>query len=99
MIYVLVIVLFISSCNKFAEDKLRNSSYKGVIISLYKEEKNHNVGMFSVKENEFCFEVDAFIFHEAFEYAESGDSIIKKKGEMSILIKKSSSNSRLFYYR
>jgi hypothetical protein len=85
-------IIFSHSCNGLAENELKGISYRGIVSSKYKEEKNHNVNMFKVDSGKLSFKVDAFIFHGAFEYAQIGDSLIKNKGEMEITIKKKKSN-------
>ncbi|GAB6121783.1 hypothetical protein JCM30204_29320 [Dysgonomonas termitidis] len=62
---------------------------EGVIISIYQDRKNHEVYTFTIKSNSWydgTFIAD--FYPKSWLYASIGDSIIKKKNEDFITIKK-----------
>lgn len=98
-IIIIFVSLLITSCNKLSESQLKDDCYNGIIVNKFRNEYNHNTTTFQIRTDELEFNEGAFLFPGAWDYADIGDSIIKKRGEMLIIIKKSDENYKSFIYR
>jgi hypothetical protein len=96
LIYFIFFVFY--SCN-YSNNNFFNKSYKGVVKKKYEELMNHNMWVFEVESENFKFKEGAEHFPKSWEYAEIGDSIIKKKGCPYITIKKHNGDSANFFYK
>lgn len=101
-LFVIAILLIKISCiNKKSNfEKMLDIEYKGQILKIYNDERNHNIYKYVIKKNDGQIIEDVGDHYSgSWEYASVGDSIIKKKGESFIMIKKNDGSSEAFETR
>lgn len=83
--------------NKDSIKEIEDCHYSGIILEKFLDEKNHGVSSFSIRtDKKYITEIaDYFIY--SWDYAQAGDSIFKRKGELSITIKRKNGNNRVFF--
>lgn len=99
--YILTIsILIISfiSCNNNKNVILRVETC-GVIVNIYQDKRNHEAFTFDVANNEGTQNFIAGFYPSSWKYASIGDSIIKRKGETFITIKKNEGEFKTFETR
>ena len=98
LLMVLVIGAIATSCN-YSDYNIRNRNFRGVIIKKYQDASNRYMWAFDVDSNSKTFQVGAVHYPKCWNYAEIGDSIIKKKDSIYIKICKPNGESRIFTYK
>lgn len=97
-IIAIFIVIFISGClNQIAKKAEKEDEYKGIITDIYRDINNHNMNTFSVNTFFGKTDITADLYSDSRQYASIGDSIIKLKDELYIIIKKKSGDQKRFY--
>jgi hypothetical protein len=105
--FILVIaILFLYSCHSnYNRSVCKNENYRGVITKKYEMLMNHNMWTFdihgdnySINEVNYSFKTNVGVFPRCWDYAEVGDSVIKKKDSLYLRIKKPNGNNQIFYY-
>lgn len=99
VIFITISLLLNSCINEIAKKAEKESEYKGVISQVYKDIQNREAFTFSVKTKNEEIKIMASLFPYSWEYASIGDSIIKPKNELRIIIKKKDGSEKSFYYR
>lgn len=96
--------MFLCGCICFGchknKEVILNMEVEGVIISIYQDRKKHEFYIFTIKSNSWydgTFIAD--FYPKSWLYASIGDSIIKKKSEDFITIKKRNGSSMTFKTR
>jgi hypothetical protein len=95
----LFILILLESCanvNSFRES-YEKDHYRGIIIKVYRDPDNHEMGTFTVKTDSSKFEEIADLYSQSWDYANAGDSIIKPVDTLMIIIKKNDSTFKEFY--
>lgn len=92
-----------SCLNNSLKEDIKASSYNGIITDKYEDRENHSISIFVIKKNggEYIEEA-ADLFYGSWQYANVGDSIIKEKGKMYIIIKRKRANDKttaIFNYK
>lgn len=87
-------LFFLSSC--LIINNVKNDAYKGIITRTFNDVENHYVFSFTIRTNNETFVIISENFPRSWEFASVGDSIIKNKGETSIIIKKSNGEIGIF---
>ena len=95
----IILMLFLSCINEMARNKIKQDEYKGIIVDKYKESINHDARTFMILIDNNNYETSAEFWPYAWEYASVGDSIIKPKDELKIIIKKKDGSSDVFFYQ
>ena len=97
---ILIIVIFtLTSCQyDGAREIIKSSEYKGVIIHTYREKFNHNAAVFVIKMHDSSLEMNPDSWPNLWEYAKIGDSIIKQKDTLLIIVIKNDSTKEEFFY-
>jgi hypothetical protein len=98
IVLIIVTLLYFIACGK-NRDILIGDESQGVILKIYRERRNHNVYQFWIIENDKERFFVADFYPESWLYASIGDSIIKRKGEDFITIKKRDGSSMTFETR
>ena len=80
------------------KENTKARSYKGIITDIYKEKKWHYMYAFKINVNNDTVKKPAEFWPRSWEYTEIGDSIIKPKDTLMIIIKKNDSISKEFFY-
>lgn len=94
------LLLICISCNGTREDIYtynKSLEYRAIIMDIYRDRKNHDLYRFKISTSNN--DIYAAYYINAWEYATLGDSIIKKKGDSFITIKKKDGTSKIFETR
>lgn len=97
-IYSLLVLITNISCTNNREIILKEDCL-GTIRSIYRDQNNHNVHVFNIESNGIERILISDFFPQSWEYAAIGDSIIKKKEDSFIIIKKKNGSSKIFETR
>lgn len=100
MKYIIIfsIIIFSSCLNQMAKKAEKADEYRGVITDIYRDINNHNMNTFSVNTFSGKTNITADLYSDSAKYASIGDSIIKPKNELYIIIKKKKGGEERFYY-
>lgn len=96
--YIFIIAILTSCINRNYEQKLKEDSYEGIIQEKYNDIKNHNALTYKIDMETIKIDRIVEFYPKISSYADIGDSIIKRKGELKITIKKKSGKEASFYY-
>jgi hypothetical protein len=99
LILFICIVLFLKQCGKSDEKK---NDYRGILINIFKDHTNRDENTYKIQTLEGYTNLTVRSYPESVDYIEIGDSIIKKKGKLSIIIKKKKyeyNRMAIFYYK
>jgi len=89
----------INSCDIVKEKNIeiiKSIEYKGIIVKEYRRPYNHNTLHYTIKKGNDTTTCDVDGWLEIEKYAKIGDSIIKKRGELKITLKKNDSTLKVF---
>jgi len=98
----IILVLFIFfGCIRYDGSKvhIKGNEIKGIIVNVFQEKKNHNMYTFKIKVNKDTIERCAEFWPRSWEYSKVGDSIIKPKDTLMLIIKKPTGKFKKFYYK
>lgn len=94
----IALIFFIAGCRyDGARESIKSTEFEGVITNTFKE-FSHNANVFRINAQNTSFEFSPDLWPDIWKYAEIGDSIIKPKDTLMIIIKKNDSISREFFY-
>lgn len=100
MKYIIIFIIIFSSClNQMAKKAEKADEYRGIITNIYRDINNHNMNTFSVNTFSGKTNITADLYSDSAKFASIGDSIIKPKNELYIIIKKKSGDQQKFQYR
>lgn len=101
MKYIIIfsIIIFSSCLNQMAKKAEKADEYRGIITNIYRDINNHNMNTFSVNTFSGKTNITADLYSDSAKFASIGDSIIKPKNELYIIIKKKSGDQQKFQYR
>ncbi len=71
--------------------------YRAIILDIYLDKKNHDLYRFKISTSND--DIYAAYYIKSWDYATIGDSIIKKRGDSFITIKKKDGTSQIFETR
>lgn len=86
--YILISVLL----EKCAENNQKDIEYRGVLTEIFLDAENRNQYTYKIQTNNNIINQAVTSYSKSFDYIEIGDSIIKEKGGLEIIIKKKNSN-------
>jgi hypothetical protein len=100
IVLIFVLILYFCSCvNGPVKQRTKELEFRGKISKIYNDTKNHYMYTFNIlTEGGEISEVAEF-WPNSWEYASVGDSIIKPKDELKIIIKKPDGSWDVFFYR
>lgn len=101
LIIISLILLSFFSCenSKKPYDKILDENYEGLITNIYRDRNSHDVFRYDILYKDKYIEVVGDLYSKSWTYASVGDSIIKKKGESFITIKKGDGSFKTFETR
>lgn len=89
-----MILFYLISCSNNYYERELNDEYVGLIENIYVDYNNHAVTMFDIIDsNKIKRSIIADYYPNSKYFAETGDSIIKEKGESFFLVKKRTQKS------
>ncbi|WP_029905330.1 hypothetical protein [Prevotella sp. 10(H)] len=96
-LFLIMQIIFNNNCtgnNESIAEYNEKSEFSSVILNIYIDTKNHHLYRFKIEglENDFY----SAYYINSWKYASIGDSIIKKKGEPFIIIKKGDGSYKKF---
>lgn len=95
IIVCIVFIVLLFSCSSDSEKFYKTLEYNGLIIDTFRQ-FNHNTLVFRINVNESIEVEDELVWGGIGEYAEIGDSIIKPKDTLILIVKKSEKNLKPF---
>lgn len=93
-----IFMLLLLSCNSNDKIWYRKWEFSGQIIKKYDDSYNHNLNTFMVVEKDSTFKILPYDWPNMWDYACEGDSIIKPKDTLLIIIKKPYFEEQKFFY-
>jgi hypothetical protein len=66
--------------------------FKGELIEIYRKTEDRDTYTYKIKSQQGIIEQSILPYKKSYNYVEIGDSIIKEKGKLEIIIKKKKSN-------
>lgn len=81
----ILMLLLIRYCGASQEKK---DEYKGVLVEIFRDDNNRRQYTYKILTSQGYINVTANLYPDSFNYVEAGDSIIKKKDELKITVKK-----------
>ena len=98
IIFIIEIIIILSSCTFGDKKRTYQESYRGLIIKNYRDYHNHGMYTFDVKNNDYEFKVLSEAWPCSWEYAKVGDSVIKLPDTLILIIKKPNGEEKHFNY-
>lgn len=93
------IMFLMKACEK---SRQKSSEYRGVVVEIYTDPENRSQWTYRIQTGSEIRKESAQAYSGSFDYIEVGDSIIKRKNELLITIKKEKYNfnrmTRFHYY-
>ena len=97
-LHLLICIFFILSCHD-NKSKILDDESHGYITKIYIDKKNHSIYKFDIITNYGYNYFVADLYPYSWEYASVGDSVIKKKGDAFITVKKKDGRMKIFETR
>jgi len=99
--FITILIIIFTGCVRYDGSKefAKQQKYKGVIVDVFQEKRNHNMYTFRIKVKNDIIKECAEFWPKSWEYAKIGDSIIKPKDILLIVVKKSDKVSKEFHYK
>ncbi len=97
---IIVFMFFYTACIRYdgGKEHTRTRKYNGTVVSIFQDTKNHYMYTFLIKIKKDTIEECAEFWPKSWEYAKVGDSIIKPKDTLMLIIKKPTGKFKKFYY-
>ncbi|MDL2303530.1 hypothetical protein LJC28_03960, partial [Dysgonomonas sp. OttesenSCG-928-D17] len=94
IIMILIIIGF--TLRRCSTNNEKQQGYRGVLFEVFFDENNRSQETYKVLTMEGIINLTTKSYPKSFNYVEVGDSIIKEKGKLEIIIKKKKSNYNTF---
>lgn len=82
-------LLFMRQCAAINEKTIE---YKGILIEIFIDENNRSEYTYKIQSSQGYVNLTIKSYPKSYNYIEVGDSVIKKKNELQIMVKKKKSN-------